>query len=85
LWGLYLDPPHYALVLCVHEKLQIQAPSRTQPVSPTRAGQQERRTHDYKRLGVASLFAALDIATGNLLGKCYRRHSSVEFLDFLKK
>ena len=50
-----------------------------------RAGQQERRTHDYKRHGVTSLFAALDIATGNVLGKCYRRHRSVEFLDFLKK
>jgi transposase len=83
--GLYLDPPHHALVLCVDEKSQIQALSRTQPVLPMRAGQQERRTHDYKRHGVTSLFAALDIATGNVLGKCYRRHRSVEFLDFLKK
>src|ERR1700756_2140955 len=58
---------------------------RTQPVLPMRAGQLERRTHDYKRHGVTSLFAALDIATGNVLGKCYRRHRSVEFLDFLKK
>ncbi len=83
--GLYLDPPHHALVLCVDEKSQIQALSRTQPVLPMRAGQLERRTHDYKRHGVTSLFAALDIATGNVLGKCYRRHRSVEFLDFLKR
>lgn len=83
--GLYLDPPHHALVVCVDEKSQIQALSRTQPVLPMRAGQRERRTHDYKRHGVTSLFAALDIATGSVLGKCYRRHRSVEFLDFLKK
>jgi transposase len=83
--GLYLDPPHHALVLCVDEKSQIRALSRTQPVLPMRAGQMERRTHDYKRHGVTSLFAALDIATGSVLGKCYRRHRSVEFLDFLKK
>ena len=83
--GLYLDPPHHALVLCVDEKSQIQALSRTQPVLPMRAGQLERRTHDYQRHGVTSLFAALDIAAGNVLGKCYRRHRSVEFLDFLKR
>lgn len=83
--GLYLDPPHHALVLCVDEKSQIQALSRTQPVLPMRVGQLERRTHDYTRHGVTSLFAALNIATGSVLGKCYRRHRSVEFLDFLKK
>jgi len=83
--GLYLDPPHHALVLCVDEKSQIQALSRSQPVLPMRMGQLERRTHDYKRHGVTSLFAALDIATGQVLGKCYRRHRSLEFLDFLKK
>jgi transposase len=83
--GLYLDPPHHALVLCMDEKSQIQALSRTQPVLPMRAGQQERRTPDYKRHGVTSLFAALDIATGSVFGKCYQRHRSVEFLDFLKK
>jgi len=83
--GLYLDPPHHALVLCVDEKSQIQALSRTQPVLPMRTGQLERRTHDYQRHGVTSLFAALDIATGNVLGKCYRRHRSIEFLDFLRK
>ena len=82
--GLYLDPPHHALVLCVDEKSQIQALSRTQPVLPMRVGQLERRTHDYTRHGVTSLFAALDIATGNVLGKCYRRHRSIEFLDFSK-
>lgn len=83
--GLYLDPPHHALVLCVDEESQIQALSRTQPVLPMRVGQLERRTHDYTRHGVTSLFAALDIATGNILGKCYRRHRSVEFRDFLKR
>ena len=83
--GLYLDPPHHALVLCVDEKSQIQALSRTQPVLPMRVGQLERRTHDYTRHGVTSLFAALDISTGSVLGKCYRRHRSVEFLDFLKR
>jgi transposase len=83
--GLYMEPPHHALVLCVDEKSQIQALSRTQPVLPMRSGQAERRTHDYKRHGVTSLFAALDVATGQVLGKCYRRHRSVEFLDFLKR
>ncbi len=83
--GLYLSPPHHALVLCVDEKSQIQALSRNQPVLPLRAGQMERRTHDYQRHGVTSLFAALDIATGRVLGNCYRRHRSVEFLDFLRK
>lgn len=83
--GLYMEPPHHALVLCVDEKSQIQALSRTQPVLPMRSGQAERQTHDYKRHGVTSLFAALDVATGQVLGKCYRRHRSVEFLDFLKR
>lgn len=83
--GLYMEPPHHALVLCVDEKSQIQALSRTQPVLPMRAGQIERRTHDYKRHGTTSLFAALDVATGQVLGKCYRRHRSVEFLNFLKR
>lgn len=59
--------------------------SRTQPVLPMRARQLERRTHDSERHGASSLFAALDVATGNVLGKCYRRHRSVEFLDFQKK
>ena len=83
--GLYMNPPEDALVLCVDEKSQIQALSRSQPILPMRPGQLERRTHDYKRHGVTSLFAALDIATGRVLGKCYRRHRSVEFLNFLKE
>ena len=75
---------HSALVLCVDEKSQIQALSRSQPILPLHPGQLERRTHDYKRHGVTSLFAALDIATGSVIGKCYRRHRSREFLNFLK-
>ena len=82
--GLYLDPPERALVLCVDEKSQIQALDRTQPVLPMLPGAPERRTHDYKRHGTTSLFAALDVATGSVIGKCYRRHRAREFLDFLK-
>jgi transposase len=83
--GLYMNPPDGALVLCVDEKSQIQALSRSQPILPMRPGQLERRTHDYQRHGVTSLFAALDIATGGVIGKCYNRHRSVEFLNFLKE
>ena len=82
--GLYLSPPDRALVLCVDEKSQIQALDRTQPVLPMLPGMPERRTHDYKRHGTTSLFAALDTATGSVIGKCYRRHRAREFLDFLK-
>ena len=82
--GLYMSPPDRALVLCVDEKSQIQALDRTQPVLPMLPGIPERRTHDYKRNGTTSLFAALDIATGSIIGKCYRRHRAREFLDFLK-
>ena len=82
--GLYLDPPDRALVLCVDEKSQIQALDRTQPMLPLRPGQVERRTHDYRRHGTTSLFAALDVATGQVIGKCYRRHRAREFLAFLK-
>jgi transposase len=81
--GLYLDPPERAVVLCVDEKSQIQALDRTQPVLPMRPGLPERRTHDYRRGGTTSLFAALDAATGEVVGKCYRRHRSVEFRRFL--
>jgi len=81
--GLYMAPPEHALVLCVDEKSQIQALDRTQPVLPMRPGQIERRSHDYKRHGVTSLFAALDIATGRIIGKCYPRHRSTEFRGFL--
>lgn len=83
--GLYLDPPDKALVLSVDEKSQIQALDRTQPVLPMLPGIPERRTHDYKRHGTTSLFAALDVATGFVIGKCYRRHRAREFLDFLKE
>jgi Homeodomain-like domain/DDE superfamily endonuclease len=81
--GLYLNPPDRALVLCVDEKSQIQALDRTQPLLPMRPGQVERRSHDYKRHGTTSLFAALDIKTGRLIGECHRRHRSVEFRQFL--
>src|SRR5258708_13674750 len=69
--GLYLNPPHHALVLCVDEKSQIQALSRSQPILPMVPGQAERRTHDYKRHGTTSLFAALDIATGTVIGRSW--------------
>ena len=72
--GLYMAPPEKALVLCVDEKSQIQALDRSQPLLPMRPGQPERRSHDYKRHGTTSLFAALDIATGKIIGKCYARH-----------
>jgi transposase len=81
--GLYLNPPDHALVLCVDEKSQIQALDRTQPLLPMRPGQIERRTHDYQRHGTTSLFAALDIATGRIIGRCYQRHRAVEFRRFL--
>jgi transposase len=83
--GLYLAPPDRALVLCVDEKSQIQALDRTQPLLPMRPGQPERRSHDYTRHGTTSLFAALDTATGKVIGKCYARHRSSEFLKFLRE
>jgi transposase len=82
--GLYLNPPERAVVLCVDEKSQIQALDRTQPLLPMRPGQPERRTHDYKRHGTTSLFAALNTATGEIIGKCYQRHRSTEFKRFLQ-
>ena len=81
--GLYLDPPDRALVLCTDEKSQIQALDRTQPLLPMRPGQIERRTHDYVRHGTTSLFAALDVKTGTVIGRCHRRHRAVEFRKFL--
>ena len=81
--GLYLNPPDRALVLCVDEKSQIQALDRTQPLLPMRPGQLERRTHDYARHGTTSLFAALDVKTGKVIGECHRRHRSAEFRKFL--
>jgi transposase len=83
--GLYLSPPTNALVLCVDEKSQIQALNRTQPVLPLRPGQVERRTLEYQRKGTTSLFAALDIATGNVIGQCFRRHRAAEFKSFLDR
>ena len=83
--GLYMDPPDNAMVLCVDEKSQIQALNRKQPLLPLFPGQAERGTPEYERNGTTSLFAALDIATGWVLGKCYRRHRSKEFLRFLKE
>jgi transposase len=81
--GLYLDPPDRALVLCIDEKSQIQALDRTQPLPPMRPGQAERRTHDYKRHGTTSLFAALDVKAGAIIGKCMPRHRAAEFRRFL--
>lgn len=81
--GLYMAPPDRALVLCVDEKSQIQALDRSQPMLPMLPGQVERRTHDYQRHGTTSLFAALDIATGAVIGKCYPKHRSIEFRKFL--
>jgi transposase len=82
--GLYLNPPDQALVLCVDEKAQIQALDRTQPLLPMRPGQIERRTHDYKRHGTTSLFAALEMASGKVIGECHRRHRALEFRRFLE-
>ncbi len=82
--GLYIDPPLKAMVLCVDEKSQIQALDRTQPILPLAPGVAERRTHDYERHGTTTLFAALDIATGRVIGELHRRHRSGEFLKFLR-
>ena len=82
--GLYMDPPLMAMVLCVDEKSQIQALDRTQPLLPLAPGIPERRTHDYERHGTTTLFAALDIATGAVIGDLHRRHRSSEFLQFLR-
>jgi len=83
--GLYLNPPERAVVLCVDEKGQIQALDRTQPLLPMRPGQIERRTHDYVRHGTSTLFAALDVATGQVIGSCQQRQRSVEFRKFLDR
>src|SRR5450755_2901448 len=81
---LYLNPPEHAIVLCVDEKSQVQALDRTQPILPLRPGLPEQRTSDYERHGITSLFAALDVATGKVIGKCHRRHRHQEFLKFMK-
>ena len=82
--GLYLNPPDKAMVLCVDEKSQIQALDRSQPVLPMRLGYLEGITHQYKRHGTTTLFAALDLATGEVLSQCKNRHRHQEFLQFLK-
>jgi len=82
--GLYLNPPDKALVLCVDEKSQIQALDRTQPSLPMNYGMPETHTHDYRRHGTTTLFAALDLATGEVIGKLERRHRSSEFISFLR-
>jgi transposase len=81
--GLYLDPPLKAMVLCLDEKSQIQALSRSEPILPLAPGLPERRTHDYLRHGTTSLFAALDVASGKVIGQLHRRHRAKEFLKFL--
>src|SRR3984885_15645147 len=81
--GLYMSPPENAIVLSVDEKSQVQALDRTQPVLPMTPGQVERGTHDYVRNGTTSLFAALDVATGKVIGRCHRRHRHQEFVRFL--
>ncbi|MDP3711785.1 MAG: IS630 family transposase, partial [Mycobacteriales bacterium] len=82
--GLYLDPPEKAVVLCMDEKSQIQALDRTQPSLPMKKGRAGTMTHDYKRNGTTTLFAALDVLTGRVIGQCLPRHRHQEFLTFLK-
>jgi len=81
--GLYMSPPDNAIVLCVDEKSQVQALNRTQPILPLGPGIPARQSHDYERHGVTSLFAALNVATGEAIAKCHRRHRHQEFLKFL--
>src|SRR4051795_5526747 len=82
--GLYLNPPERAVVLCVDEKSQIQALDRTAPILPMLPGTPERATHDYKRAGTSSLYAALDITTGQVIGALHQRHRAIEFKKFLQ-
>jgi transposase len=82
--GLYLDPPERAVVLCVDEKSQIQALDRTAPILPMLPGTPQRATHDYKRSGTSSLYAALDITTGKVIGSLHSRHRAIEFKKFLQ-
>ena len=83
--GLYMSPPAHAVVLCVDEKSQIQALERNQPILPMQPGRPEQRTHGYTRHGTTTLFAALDVATGEVIGSLHRRHRTDEFLKFLRK
>jgi transposase len=82
--GLYLNPPERAVVLCVDEKSQIQALDRTAPILPMLPGTPERATHDYKRHGTSSLYAALDLTTGKVIGRLHSRHRAIEFKQFLQ-
>src|SRR6201982_1467616 len=82
--GLYLNPPEHAVVFCIDEKSQIQALDRTQPGLPMKKGRAGTMTHDYKRNGTTTLFAALDILKGEVIGQCMARHRHQEFLKFLK-
>jgi transposase len=83
--GLYMNPPEKALVLCIDEKSQIQALDRTQPGLPMKKGRAQTMTHDYKRNGTTTLFAALDVKTGQVIGECLPKHRAKEFIRFLKK
>jgi len=83
--GLYMSPPEHALVLCCDEKSQVQALDRTQPGLPLKKGRAETMTHDYKRNGTTTLFAALNVLDGQIIGQCQQRHTHVEWLKFLKK
>jgi transposase len=83
--GLYLNPPQQALVLCIDEKSQIQALDRTQPGLPLKKGRCGTMTHDYKRNGTTTLFAALEVLRGKVVGQCYKRHRHQEFLKFLRR
>jgi transposase len=82
--GLYLNPPENAIVLCMDEKSQIQALDRTQPSLPIKPGRAASMTHDYKRNGTTTLFAALDVLSGSVIGQCLPRHRHVEFVKFLR-
>jgi transposase len=83
--GLYMSPPEHALVLCCDEKSQVQALDRTQPGLPLKKGRAATMTHDYKRNGTTTLFAALNVLDGQVIGQCQQRHTHVEWLKFLKK
>jgi transposase len=82
--GLYLNPPENSIVFCVDEKTQIQALERSQPILPLREGLPERQTHDYYRHGTTTLFAALNVASGKVVGKCNKSHKATDYVDFLK-
>jgi len=83
--GLYMSPPEHALVLCCDEKSQVQALDRTQPGLPLKKGRAATMTHDYKRHGTTTLFAALNVLDGQVIGQCQQRHTHVEWLKFLKQ